>query len=1251
MNVIELASHIFGEGETGFVVFDDVEDRTITDLTLDLDQLIMDMPDGRLDFELDGEVFAVASDTLPLEFATLVHTKGDKVFGIYVLDVPVSADKVDQDVFSLDIPVGLGWSYALGDNSPLHLFEDLVSRVSAVPDDVLADTQSEGGDDVTDDVYTQVPLEDSVVADEEGESESPEEDSEPELTEIQMMNDAELLGESTEEMQELLNKPFVCMTGNMYGQHDRRNTQDKDWQRSDMPLLAWLVGADKGKNTWGLSRHPESKTKEGASIVFADAIGGSRKDAAIETMSSIGLDVDSGASLDVVIEKLKKLGLFAIVYTSHSHGKTKLELKHDDIMRKMKLDATPNRAQVQQYMREHHKDRYDEPFIDSIKVIEFRKQTAEGLRVIIETPPLDKFRVILPLAVPVKLSDLAPTVTGWKEVWADAVTGVAVNMIDVSFDSTSCDVNRLFFTPRHPPGAEWYSAIIQGTPLRFEDIEPYSKATYVKTRGAGEDPFMEGTGGNGADDRDTFYSPKGLNLNRWHTKHKERFMMADVIESFCQDKLRKAGGEKVGSVHLECPFEHEHTTEGGTATMAMNPDANSEHGYWTMFCKHDACQGRDKLEFLKQMLDDAWFDETLLRDDEWNMGEADSPEDVVEEEAGPKTPEQEAAEFTNDSTEAKIRKFIKRHFKLGADLTTQGAINDVLSTQTRLNKTQLRKMWADVRNDHARRQREEAAENNQDTDAIPVVNQWDFSEMVSWGNKRIQDANAERPRLFHYIDDVARIEETADRLPRIRMLTEKQFSAEMNQFTKWHHISAMGDIERRRAVSIPTEVVSQLFSSAHTVYPKLRGLVTTPTFTRDGALITTPGYHESGLFYWNDGVLDVPQVPDVPTEEDVAKAKRLLVEEVFADFPLGGLTRDEIVETALNPASAGVPALTNATAMLLLMFCRDMVDGPTPGHLLTKPSPGTGASLLTDVCSIIANGEVTAAMSIPTNKEEMSKTLLTILSDGSNIIYFDNIGDSVDSGELASALTSPKYKGRQLGKTQSIETEVRAVWVLCGNNVRLSPELVRRLVMVDLNANISSPESRTGWRHGDIRGWIADNRGELVWACLTLIQNWVANGMEGDSSVVLNSYENWSRVMGGILRDAGMGGFLANRDELKERASDGGEDDITLFLDAWWTTFIDKPVLMRSADQSEPDLIQMAIQGDLQLPLRLKRSVDDEPTYDPRNFGKFLGTYEGRVMALSDGTEAQVLRGKRGKSGYYWYLKVTQQAPESNVDL
>jgi hypothetical protein len=360
------------------------------------------------------------------------------------------------------------------------------------------------------------------------------------------------------------------------------------------------------------------------------------------------------------------------------------------------------------------------------------------------------------------------------------------------------------------------------------------------------------------------------------------------------------------------------------------------------------------------------------------------------------------------------------------------------------------------------------------------------------------------------------------------------------------------------------------------------------------------------------------------------------------------MTRPEIVEHGLN--GEGVAAVTNMMALILLPFMREMVDGPTPGHLLTKPAPGTGASLLTDVFSIIASGQVTPALAMPGNKDEMSKTLTSVLSNGQNIVFFDNINHSVDSGELASAMTTPTYQARILGKSQTIEVDVRCSWVFTGNNVTLSSELVRRLIMIDLDARLENPEMRAGFKHDDIRGWAVEHRGDLVWACLTLIQNWVAQGMVHQKENTLASFENWSGAIGGVLKAAGLGGFMGNREALKASSTDNDSDDFLLLLEVWWDFCGSKAIPTKGDNDKLQGLIELANAEDLSLPIRKETNSDGDRVYNSNGFGKYLGGFKGRVYTLEDGEKVTVVRDdKRTKRGYMWNLERVADKPVGNV--
>ncbi|RGP36932.1 DUF927 domain-containing protein [Pseudotabrizicola alkalilacus] len=519
---------------------------------------------------------------------------------------------------------------------------------------------------------------------------------EPETTEEpqpEYFNDAVLLGVETPAFEAMLSQPATMLVGEMWGTRDHRNTKDEAWEPVTMPWSAWIKGGPRDKNTpaWGFSRHPVNKEKAGVCVVLGSSIGKARKAKAMQTMYAMGIDVDAGFPLDTMLDRLEDLGLFCLVYTSHSHGKSGLQLKHDDVIRKLKIKPSElNKAQVQRYLREFDKNRYEESFINKIEIAHLKKQVKEGVVIELTTPPLDKYRLIFPLAEPVKLLDLGGTQTEFLEAWENKITGLAIEKLGVHFDVSCTDPSRLFYTARHAKdAADWYCAVVRGDPLRFEDVPSVKKTTYANTRKA-LNPF-EVAGGVGHDDDrpPQCLTPSGASLNDWHYKAKERFNMADLLEDLCSDRIRVAGGEAQGHVHIECPFESEHSAEGGTATMAVNA-IDSPNGYWTWFCKHDACQGRHKLVFLEEALRQNWFNEDQLFGDSVYMlkgrDEDEEDDDEPEETA-------DAGKVSAVTLHKRFRKLIRNGYKTGEDFDAiaQG------QKDSGLTQAKVQKLWNTAR--------------------------------------------------------------------------------------------------------------------------------------------------------------------------------------------------------------------------------------------------------------------------------------------------------------------------------------------------------------------------------------------------------------------------------------------------------------------------------------------------------------------------------------------------------------------------
>ncbi|WP_435660953.1 DUF927 domain-containing protein [Leisingera caerulea] len=533
-------------------------------------------------------------------------------------------------------------------------------------------------------------------------------DNEPEF-----LNEAEILGTEPDGLAGFLARNASFLIGEMWGQRDRRNTQDTEWKTTTMPWGAWIGGqpGDKNSPAWGFSRHPVGKDKAGASIVLGSSVGGARKAKAMDTMFAMGLDIDSGAKLDDVLDTVEEQGLLCFVYTSYNNGKQGIELKRDEVLRKLQITSDPTNAQVRQFLREFDKNRYEETFIAECSIKEQKHQTTEGVKIVLDTPPLEKFRLIFPLAEPVKIIDLAETHQAALDLWEDKITGLARNVLGVHFDTSCTDPSRLFYTARHPKGSDdWYAAIVMGEPLTFDSIQPMKKAAYTSNRD--DNPFTQ-AGAETEGSRREYRTPSGASLNEWHSAGgKDRFMIADLLETLCPDKIRVAGGEAQGHVHIECPFEHEHTSEGGTATMAINC-LDSQNEYWTIFCHHDACQGRNKLEFLEEMLRQGWFEESDL----WDVSQGfllevedseDDPFEPVEakedrraEVLGGLIAETEALD--NESSDRAIRNLLTQaytNFDVIGE-TGKAALLEAIAGATRLGVSKLKPMWKQTAKDHA----------------------------------------------------------------------------------------------------------------------------------------------------------------------------------------------------------------------------------------------------------------------------------------------------------------------------------------------------------------------------------------------------------------------------------------------------------------------------------------------------------------------------------------------------------------------
>ncbi|HAG10124.1 MAG TPA: hypothetical protein DCK76_01745 [Desulfotomaculum sp.] len=362
-----------------------------------------------------------------------------------------------------------------------------------------------------------------------------------------------------------------------------------------------------------------------------------------------------------------------------------------------------------------------------------------------------------------------------------------------------------------------------------------------------------------------------------------------------------------------------------------------------------------------------------------------------------------------------------------------------------------------------------------------------------------------------------------------------------------------GDVKYLPAIP-PPELVRDIMSLDNLPLPLLRGITQVPIMRGDGSLFITPGYDAgTSLYYAPEPGSSLPEIPDRPVKTDV-EASLGRLRDILADFPFdSGASWANILAAVITPV------------------LRDLIAGPVPMLLIDKPLQGTGASLLSDVISMISTGASSYMTTAPEGRDredEWRKRVTSILSAGRPVVVIDNVEDVFHSSTLCALLTSVNWSDRILGRNEIINLQHRTCWVITGNNIRLAGDLPRRCYRVRLDANRARPWQRdqNEFRHPYLTKYVKENRGALLAAIFTLARAWVLAGQPAPvKAPPMGSFEEWREVIGGILEFADVNEFLGNAAEIYENAeiNEGIED----LIESWHKVFGSKPITVKQIER------------------------------------------------------------------------------------
>ncbi|KUG14536.1 hypothetical protein ASZ90_015821 [hydrocarbon metagenome] len=404
------------------------------------------------------------------------------------------------------------------------------------------------------------------------------------------------------------------------------------------------------------------------------------------------------------------------------------------------------------------------------------------------------------------------------------------------------------------------------------------------------------------------------------------------------------------------------------------------------------------------------------------------------------------------------------------------------------------------------------------------------------------------------------------------------------------------------------DLVNDVLSLGAWPFPVVESVVQTPIIHLDGSIITAAGYDPKTLSYYAPpNGTTIPAVPDVPTDQDVKDAADLIWEP-FIDFPF-------IDETSK----------THIAAALLTIVLRPVIPGPVPAFIIDKPAPGTGASLIASILSVIGQGGDAAVIGAPRDDDAWSKKITATLRAGITLANVDNVEHKLFAPSLAAVLTATIWRDRILGLSEMITLPNRTVWVLNGNNVSLGGDLPRRVIWSRMDAVSERPWQRERvkpYKHPDVLVWTYENRGRILAAVLTLTRNWIHKGRPGPGDVPkLGGYEPWRDIIGGILAASGFPGFLGNLEDVySEMDVDGSQWDA--FISRWYEIWGEDPItaadiinrIKRETDSTDPQSAGSLRMLDA-LPDDIADAINDRKGSPSKRVGNAIRKRKDRVFS------------------------------------
>lgn len=351
-------------------------------------------------------------------------------------------------------------------------------------------------------------------------------------------------------------------------------------------------------------------------------------------------------------------------------------------------------------------------------------------------------------------------------------------------------------------------------------------------------------------------------------------------------------------------------------------------------------------------------------------------------------------------------------------------------------------------------------------------------------------------RFFYRNGEVLAVEDG-----EVRRITEQQFRTETERYVVFCRQKRTNDgsilvdatmyESEARGIMAATQFTEKLRRLVRIHAPRL------PILRGDGSIELLPeGYdRETGIL----------TIGTSPFPEDMTLIEgRAVFDDLLSEFDFADGERSKAVSIAALLGMIGTGLMPTGSLK--------------PGIVLTKNAEGAGATTLACciVWPLLGNAPI---RTLPEDDAEMRKILLAAARDAQTALLFDNVKGVIGGAALEAFVSSAVVEGRLLGTNQSITCPNTATVILTANGARVTPDMRRRSLFIELHLGVERAEDRQ-FRRPISAPVLTEMRPRILAAAWALIRHWDSVGRPAPSRSH-SAFPEWAQTIGGIVEASG----------------------------------------------------------------------------------------------------------------------------------